>query len=173
MTASTWQLIVLRHAKSAWPEVEDHSRPLAPRGRRDAPAAGRWLREARTVPDHVVCSTALRTRQTWELVGPELGAEPTVAFDERLYDASADEVLDVVRGHPDEVRTLMIVGHNPAMQDVTLMLAGDAVGDARDVVQAAFPTSAIAVLSCPRRWSALTPGAALLTATAVPRGAKR
>lgn len=166
------RLVIVRHAKSAWPEVDDHSRPLAPRGRRDAPAAGRWLREARVVPDRVVCSTALRTRQTWDLVGPELDAEPAVVYDERLYDAGVDEVLAVVRGTPDDVRTLLVVGHNPAVQDVTLTLAGDAVGDARDQVRVAFPTSAIAVLSCPGRWSALTPGSALLTAIAVPRGAK-
>ncbi|MGF7235281.1 MAG: SixA phosphatase family protein [Frankia sp.] len=168
----TRRLIFLRHAKSAWPDVEDHSRPLAPRGRRDAPAAGRWLREARVAPDRVVCSTALRTRQTWELVGPELGAQPAVVYDERLYDANVDEVLVVVRGVPDEVQTLLIVGHNPAMQDVTLTLAGDAVGDTRDQIRAAFPTSGIAVLSCPQPWSALTPGGALLTAIAKPRGAK-
>lgn len=173
------RLVVVRHAKSAWPEVDDHSRPLAPRGRRDAPAAGRWLREAGVVPDRVVCSTALRTRQTWDLVGPELlvgpgaDAEPAVVYDERLYDAGADEVLAVVRGTPDDVRTLLVVGHNPAVQDVTLALAGDTVGDSRDQVRVAFPTSAIAVLSCPQRWSALTPGSARLTAVAVPRGAKR
>ncbi|MBL7617937.1 MULTISPECIES: histidine phosphatase family protein [unclassified Frankia] len=163
----------MRHAKSAWPEVDDHSRPLAPRGRRDAPAAGRWLREARIVPDRVVCSTALRTRETWDLAGSELGAEQAVLYDRRLYEASADEVLAVVRGTPDEVRTLLIIGHNPAMQEVTLTLAGDAVDDARDQVRVAFPTAAIAVLSCPQRWSALAPGCALLTAIAVPRGAKR
>lgn len=167
------RLVVLRHAKSAWPKTDDHSRPLAPRGRRDAPAAGRWLREARIVPDRVVCSTALRTRQTWDLVGPELGAEPAVTYDDRLYDAGADEILVVVRDTPEEIRTLLVIGHNPGLQDMTLALAGDAVGDTRDQVLAAFPTSAIAVLSCPRPWSALTPGSALLAAVAVPRGAKR
>lgn len=66
------RLVVLRHAKSAWPDDgADHERPLAPRGRRSAPAAGRRLREADCVPDLVVCSTARRTRQTWDLVFPE------------------------------------------------------------------------------------------------------
>lgn len=84
------RLVVLRHAKSAWPDgVADHERPLAPRGRRDAPAAGRWLREAGCVPDLVVCSTAGRTRQTWDLVSDELDATMPVTHDARLYRASA------------------------------------------------------------------------------------
>ena len=74
-TRETRHLIVLRHAKSAWPqEVADQDRPLGPRGLRDAPAAGRWLREHGFTPDRIVCSPTRRTRQTWELVAHELGA---------------------------------------------------------------------------------------------------
>jgi phosphohistidine phosphatase len=72
------RLVLLRHAKSAWPDVADHERPLARRGRRDAPVAGRWLRTAGRVPDRVVCSTARRARETWQLAAAELDASPTV-----------------------------------------------------------------------------------------------
>ena len=77
--------MLLRHAKSAWPDVADHERPLARRGRKDAPVAGRWLRAAGLVPDRVVCSTAKRARQTWQLAAAELEASPAVSFDRQVY----------------------------------------------------------------------------------------
>ncbi|MFF1896321.1 SixA phosphatase family protein [Streptomyces sp. NPDC058206] len=167
------RLVVLRHAKSAWPDdVADHERPLAPRGRRDAPAAGRWLREADCVPDLVVCSTASRTRQTWDLVSDEFDATTPVTHDARLYQASAGELLGVVRDIPVHVRTLMLVGHNPGVQDLVLMLAGEADGYALEQTRTKFPTSAIAVLYLLGPWSDLEPGAARLTEMVVPRGAK-
>ncbi|WP_328884936.1 SixA phosphatase family protein [Streptomyces sp. NBC_00316] len=167
------RLVVLRHAKSAWPDdVPDHERPLAPRGRRDAPAAGRWLRESDCVPDLVVCSTASRTRQTWDLVSDELDAITPVIHDARVYQASAGELLGVVRDIPARVRTLMLVGHNPGVQDLVLMLAGEADGSALERTRAKFPTSAIAVLCLPGPWPDLDPGAARLTGMIVPRGAK-
>src|ERR1700735_1567796 len=90
------RLILLRHAKSAWPDdVPDHDRPLASRGRRDAPAAGRWLRKSGYVPDRVLCSTARRTRETWQLVEEELGAHPQTVFEDRVYGASSAELLDL------------------------------------------------------------------------------
>lgn len=96
------RLVVLRHAKSAWPLPADHERPLAPCGRPDAPAAGHWLREAGCVPDLVVCSSARRVRQTWDLVAAEaeFGASTPVIYEVRLYGASADELLSVVREIP-------------------------------------------------------------------------
>ncbi|HXT88463.1 MAG TPA: histidine phosphatase family protein, partial [Trebonia sp.] len=76
------RLLLLRHAKSDWPDVADHERPLAKRGRRDAPVVGRWLRTSGYLPDAVICSTAARARQTWELVSAELpsAAPPEVHF---------------------------------------------------------------------------------------------
>src|SRR6266508_2923118 len=89
-------LLVLRHAKSDWPDgVPDAERPLAGRGRREAPLVGRWLRESGHIPDLVVCSPALRARQTWELVAGELGEAgeaPEVRFDERVYDEPASQL---------------------------------------------------------------------------------
>ncbi|MBT2395984.1 histidine phosphatase family protein [Streptomyces sp. ISL-100] len=164
------RLVVLRHAKSAWPDLPDSERPLAPRGRRDAPAAGRWLREAGCVPDLVVCSSARRTRQTWDLVAAEFGTTTPAIHDARLYGASAEELLGVVREIPAQVRTLMVIGHNPGVQELVLLLAGEAEGYALDQARTKFPTSAIAVLGVPGPWSSLEPGAARLTDMVVPRG---
>ncbi|MFF3399947.1 SixA phosphatase family protein [Streptomyces sp. NPDC002659] len=174
MTAATLRrLVVLRHAKSAWPDdVADYERPLAPRGRRDAPAAGRWLREADCVPDLALCSTARRTRRTWDLASAEFGGTTPVIHDVRLYGATEAELLDVVREAPAHVRTLLLVGHNPGLQDLVLMLAGEADGVALERTRTKFPTSAIAVLRVPGAWSDLDEGAARLTEMVVPRGAK-
>ncbi|MDX2605994.1 histidine phosphatase family protein [Streptomyces caniscabiei] len=168
------RLIVVRHAKSAWPVgVPDHERPLAPRGRRDAPAVGRALAEADCLPDLAVCSTAVRARQTWELTAAEWGTPPPVRHDARVYAAEVPELLDVVRETPDRVRTLLLVGHNPGLEELVLDLAGDALDDALDDVRAKFPTSAIAFLSWHgETWSALAPGTALLTDMIVARGRK-
>lgn len=167
------RLVVLRHAKSAWPaDVEDHDRPLAGRGRRDAPAAGRWLRDADCIPDLVVCSTAERARQTWELAAAELPARPTVRHEPRLYAADAADLLTVLRETPGDVRTLLLVGHNPGVQDLVLLLAQEALSDALERTREKFPTCAIAVLAQQDTWPRATPGRALLTDLAVPRGAR-
>ncbi|WP_221358579.1 SixA phosphatase family protein [Streptomyces beigongshangae] len=168
------RLAVLRHAKSAWPDgVPDHRRPLAPRGRRDAPAAGRALAAADCLPDLALCSTAVRARQTWELTAAEWGTPPPVRHDARLYAAEVPELLDVVREVPAEVGTLLLVGHNPGLEELVLALAGDGLGDALEDVRRKFPTSAVAVLAWHgSAWAALGPGAALLTDMIVPRGPK-
>jgi phosphohistidine phosphatase len=174
MASSTARcLILLRHAKSAWPEgVPDHERPLAPRGRRDAPAAGEWLRKADHVPDRVLCSTARRTRETWQLAEENLGAHPQAFFEDRVYGASSAEVLDLARQTPAGVRTLLIVGHDPAMRGLTLELASeqprDSEAEALGRVRAKYPTAAIAVLSFSCDWAELSPGQAHLTEFVVP-----
>lgn len=165
------RLVLLRHAKSAWPDVADHDRPLARRGRRDAPVAGRWLRAAGYLPDRVVCSTARRARQTWLLAAAELDASPRVSFDQRVYGAAAGELLDLARETAPGARTLLIVGHDPAMQELTLALASAGAGDtdALERVRFKFPTAAIAVLEFTRTWQGLGPQQAQLTAFVVPR----
>ncbi len=167
------RLILLRHAKSAWPDdVPDHERPLAPRGRRDAPAAGRWLSKSGYVPDRVLCSTARRTRETWQLAEENLGAHPQTIFEDRVYGASSVELLDLVRHTPEDIRTLLIVGHDPAMRGLTLELASEQPGDAEagalGRVRVKYPTAAIAVLAFTVGWSGLSPGEARLTNFATP-----
>ncbi|MDG9715728.1 histidine phosphatase family protein [Streptomyces sp. DH24] len=169
------RLVVLRHAKSARPEgTPDHERPLAPRGRRDAPAAGHALAEADLLPDLALCSTAVRARETWELAAGQWGTPPPVRHDPRLYAAGADELLAVVHEVPAGIATLLLVGHNPGLEDLVLGLAGDGLGDTLEQVRTKFPTSAVAVLAWHgTAWSALAPGTALLTSVTVPRGGKK
>lgn len=166
------RLVVLRHAKSAWPVgVPDHERPLAPRGHRDAPAAGWALAETDSLPDLAVCSTAVRARRTWELASAQWGTPPPVRYDARVYAADVPELLDVVRATPDHVRTLLLVGHNPGLEELVLDLVGDALDDTLDDLRTKFPTSAIAFLSWHgATWAALAPGTALLTDMIVARG---
>jgi phosphohistidine phosphatase len=157
------RLLLLRHAKSAWPEdVADHDRPLAGRGRRDAPAVGRWLRKSGYVPDLVLCSTARRARETWQLAEEELGARPRTTFERRVYGASPAELLELAHQTPSDIRTLMIVGHEPTMSDLVLELASTEPGEALERVRDKFPTAAIAVLDLRGDWSGLARGRARL-----------
>ncbi|MDX6364338.1 MAG: phosphohistidine phosphatase [Streptomyces sp.] len=169
------RLVVLRHAKSAWPVgVDDHERPLAPRGRRDAPAAGRTLAETDCLPDLALCSTALRARQTWELAAGQWGTPPPVRFEPRLYAAGVPDLLDAVHTVPDPVRTLLLIGHNPGLEELVLELAGDSLDDTLEVARTKFPTSAVAVLAWHGNgWRDLASGSALLTDLIVPRGKKQ
>ncbi|MGO8895802.1 MAG: SixA phosphatase family protein [Streptosporangiaceae bacterium] len=103
--------MLVRHAEAAGPGVPDHDRPLARRGRRDAPAVGRWLRDAHCVPDQVLCSTARRARETWQLAAVALGAAVPVIFDHDIYDASPAGLIGIIRGAPAAAGTVVVVGH--------------------------------------------------------------
>jgi len=156
--------MLLRHAKSDWPDVPDQARPLAKRGRHDAPAVGRWLRERGYRPDVVVCSTARRTRQTWELMAPELGGSPSVTFEPRAYDASALTLLYLAQELPSQYSSALLIGHNPAISDLANSLAdrsADADGPPPPPALR-FPTAAVAVLEFTGDWPDLTPGQARL-----------
>lgn len=163
MVGSTRTLVVLRHAKSAWPDgVPDAERPLAPRGRRDAPAVGRWLREHVAPVHEVVCSPALRARQTWHRVARALDAAAVpVRDDPRMYPGSAQQLLAVVRDLPDSATVALLIGHNPGMEDLVHLLSG---------TPAVLRTSALAVLTVPGDWADTGHGGATLTALATPRG---
>lgn len=159
------RLVLLRHAKSDWPDVADHERPLAKRGRRDAPVVGRWLGTSEYVPDAVVCSTALRARETWNLVSGELpGAPPVVRYEPRVYEASVLGLLMLVREFDLAWRTAMIVGHNPGLAELTAGLASPGAEE----VSHAFPTAAIAVLGLPGPWAEAAPGDGRLLAFTIP-----
>jgi phosphohistidine phosphatase len=160
----THRLILLRHAKSDWPEnVPDHDRPLAKRGRRDAPNVGRWLRQHGHVPDVVICSTATRTRQTWELVCAKLhGHTPAVTFEPRAYAASAMNLLYLAREQQESTGTALIIAHNPGTSELASSLAGTS----RDELN--FPTAGVAVLEIRRHWADLGPGDARLVAFVTP-----
>lgn len=162
-------LLLLRHAKAVRPERSagsDIERPLATRGRVDAAAAGRWLTEHGYRPDLVLCSTAVRTRQTWEHTGADGG---DVWYDRRIYNADQDELLDVVQEAPPAARTVLLVGHAPGVPWLAETLApGNSA--AHDRMRAKFPTSGLAVLEHTSRWSDLAPGTARLADFVIPRG---
>jgi phosphohistidine phosphatase len=168
VTART--LLLLRHAKSDWAEaVPDHERPLAARGQREAPLVGQWLHEHGTTPDLVVCSPATRVRQTWELVAAELPSAPEVKIDDRVYEASAGALLSMVAEAPDSVTTLMVVGHNPSMEELADLLAGEGAAKALDRMARKFPTAAMAVLAFDGSWAELEPAGARLADFVVAR----
>ena len=175
------RLVVLRHAKSAYPPgVLDHDRPLAERGVRDAKAAGAWLRENVGLPDHVVVSSARRTRGTWTLVAGPLGyigaagydvdSPGPLTIDPRIYDASAGTLVGVLRELPERATTVVLVGHNPGCEDLVAHLAGTSDPEAAATLAIKYPTSGIAVLDVPVPWAALTARCAHLAVFHVPRG---
>ena len=165
----TRRLMLLRHAKSDWPDVPDRDRPLAKRGRRDAPVMGRWLRDQGYLPDVVVCSAARRTRETWELVARELGGSPSVTFEPRAYAASAQTLLYLVAELPAACRAALLIGHNPAIAELAASLAQPPDGNGELSPPAIkFPTAAVAILEFSGPWSRLTPGHARLVAFTTP-----
>lgn len=158
----TRTLILLRHAKSAWPpDTADALRPLAERGRRDAPAVGHWLRHHVPAIDRVVCSCAVRAVQTWELAAAQLPTAPSVRQDERLYGADAADLLTVVRELPPQASTAALVGHNPGLEDFLTLLTG---------ALEPLKTSTIAVIRAPDRWDTTQADSCTLVTLATPRG---
>ena len=184
---TTRRLILLRHAKSDWPDVPDQDRPLAKRGRRDAPRIGRWLHEHSYQPDVVVCSAALRTRQTWDLVAPELGGSPAVRFEPRAYAASALTLLYLAQELPTRYRTALFIAHNPGLSELAASLAappGTALGgpgmsagmslgmsratDNGHHPSISLPTAGVAVVEFTGDWPSLTPAQARLVSLTTP-----
>jgi phosphohistidine phosphatase len=161
------RLMLLRHAKSDWPDVPDRDRPLAKRGRRDAPVIGRWLRDHGYLPDTVICSAARRTRQTWELVARELGGSPWVTFEPRAYAASAMTLLYLVRELSATSQAALLIGHNPGVADLATSLARPPDHDDAPIT---FPTAAVAILAVSGDWADLFPGQARLLDYATPAG---
>ena len=155
------RLIVMRHAKSDWSTgVADHDRPLAARGRREAALAGTWLRKHVGHVDLALCSSATRTRQTWKRVAKQLDREPELRVDDRLYAASSKRLTGVIRELPGTVGTVLLLGHNPGVEDLVAELTG---------VWCAMKTSSIAVLSSRSGWPDAGFRWARLDATATPR----
>lgn len=163
-------LLLLRHAKSGYPDgVVDHERPLAPRGIREAGLAGDWIRANAPIVDAVLCSTATRTRET--LARTRIDA-PT-EFVDQLYDSTPGVTLDVINGLEQvfdfDVRTLLVVGHEPTTSELALGLSADGDQAAVEQIAMKYPTSAVAVLRTAEPWSRLELRSATLIAFHVPR----
>ncbi len=142
------RLLLLRHAKSdmAKPGQADRDRALNARGRSAAPIVGGYLEKHGLVPDLAIISTAARTRETWSLLAPHLSRVPKVAFEDRLYNAGPDLILDVVQEAPRSAATLLVVGHNPGLHALAIALGVSGEVEARASLGEKFPTSALAVI---------------------------
>lgn len=165
-------LVLIRHAKAASPEgVADHGRPLADRGRRDAPEAGRWLRSHGVAPQLTVVSGALRTRETYELVSAELETPPAERITDDAYYAGSEQLLDLIRALPPDTSSAMLIAHNPGIGTLARALddGASAVADTSRM-RAGFPTSSVAVFAVEGAWADLDPGTARLTGFTVARG---
>jgi phosphohistidine phosphatase len=167
------RLYLLRHAKSSWdePTLVDHERPLAPRGRRAVKVMAKHLRREGIAPQLVLCSSSRRTRQTLTRIAPGLGKSADVQIRSKLYAASAPELLEVLREVPDGVESVMVIGHNPGIQDLALSLARDGPQITR--VRGKFPTAALATLEFRAAWRELAPGSAELVSFVKPKELSR
>lgn len=158
-------LFLLRHAKSSWddPELEDHDRPLARRGRKACRKLAEHVRREGVRPELVLCSSARRAVETLELIADALGDVP-VEFEDGLYAADPERLLVRLRALPETVSSALLVGHNPALQDLAATLASGPTALAQ-----AFPTGALASFRFERPWSELGPGGTELVGYVVPR----
>ena len=163
MTTKSKHLVLLRHAKSSWddPSLADHDRPLAPRGRDAAERISEYLRREQTPVALVLCSSARRARETLELVSPP----GEIQLERELYGATAAQLLERIRRVPEEVSAVMLIGHEPAIRDLAVML----IGRTSELADRKFPTGALATLTFTGPWSALAPARAELSAFVRPR----
>ena len=165
-------LLVLRHAKSSWSDggLSDHDRPLNDRGVREAPRMALHLVHAVPRPARVLCSTALRARQTLDAVLAALPAPPPpVSLEPELYLAPAARLLARLHELPPETEVALLVGHNPGLEDLVRGLAGDGDPEAAARLDEGLKTATLAVLRLSGPWSALGPGKARLEALVRPR----
>jgi phosphohistidine phosphatase len=167
----TRRLGLLRHAKSSYPAgVADHDRPLSARGRRDAPVAGQVLLDRLGTIDLVLVSSAARTQQTWALAEAAWRTPPRARTEQRIYEATPEQVLDVIREVPESVATLVLVGHVPGVSDLALDLTGTGDSDAVERMTTKFPTAALACLAVDVVWGNLRRGGGRLTSFDIARG---
>lgn len=150
------QLLIFRHAKSAWDTeaATDFDRPLAARGKRDAPKMGRWLLQQGLIPDYVVCSPAKRAKQTAKLVTAELNIDKgQLIMDQRIYDAGPQSLLQVLADCPKDARLVLLVGHNPGVEMLLEHLCGSEISIPDD--GKVLPTATLAHMQMPSDWADL------------------
>lgn len=165
------RLLLLRHTKSSWddPRLRDHDRPLADRGRDALPRLRHYLAQHAPPIDLVLCSTALRAQQTFEGVRSALHADVEVSIERALYLPAVSTLIFRLRAVPEPVRGVLLVGHNPSLEDLIGALAG--TGESEALAQAAtkVPTGALADLRVPVAFSALDPGVCHLESLVLPK----
>ncbi|HVZ90670.1 MAG TPA: histidine phosphatase family protein [Rhizomicrobium sp.] len=168
------RLLLLRHAKAEAAAADDHNRALIARGQKDSVRIGRFLREDVYLPDHILCSDSRRTRETLGLILPELAASPTVHYLRELYLAEPEVIFAAIRRAPEKSGCLMVVGHNPGLEQAALALAvppADKKSRKRyDAMKEKFPTCAVAVIDFETaRWQEVGPGRGDLDAFVRPK----
>lgn len=165
-------IYLLRHAKSSWKDkaAEDIDRPLNKRGRKAAAAMADYLTAQGIAPAQILCSPARRTRETLEQMEEKLNSAIPIRFEKGIYLAEAPTLLRRLRRLSDALPSVMVVGHNPGLERLALMLAGDGEPEARDRLAQKFPTGALAVLTAEaEHWRALEPGCGYLASFVRPK----
>ena len=158
-------LLLLRHAKAARDSDtgRDFDRPLAPRGKSEAPAMGRDIARLGLIPDHAIVSPARRTRETWDLASTVWTHSPSARLVDAIYEASVETLLQLVRSTPPTVQCLMLVGHNPGIEDLAADLAGPGSDAKAEVAMSAkFAPGALAVLQFGCDWAEVDPDGGIL-----------
>jgi phosphohistidine phosphatase len=164
-------LVLVRHGKSSWDyDVDDHERPLSGRGRRDAEALGRLLSQRSLRPDLVLCSTATRTKQTWDYAKAGGATAGEIQYLRDIYHAWVPELLTLIRDVPDEIHTLLVLGHAPGIPDLVEHVCIRTDSPDWTQMDNKFPTSALAVVNVPGPWAELGKDRAELASFVVPRG---
>lgn len=169
--AGVTRLWLLRHAKSSWhdPGLPDRLRPLTQRGRKATAKLARHMESSRIEPELVLCSPAVRATQTWEGVRTGLPPGTRMVLDEAIYAAAADALFERVRRLPEEIESVLVIGHNPGLGDLAHELIGGGDPSLRERLATKFPTGALAGLQLPGAWQDLQWGHAMLDGYVVPR----
>jgi phosphohistidine phosphatase len=163
-------VILLRHAKSSWSDstLSDIDRPLAPRGERAARRIAKYMRKKSMHPALVLCSPSVRTRQTLDAIEPSLGKSCLVELSPELYAATDGQLLERLQALPESVDSVMLIGHNPGLHDLAIVLASRSADLER--LKEKFPTGALAAFAVSSEtWASLSPGDAELVDYVVPR----
>ena len=165
------RLILLRHAKSAWPDgAADRERPLAGRGRKAAPVIGTYMAREKLIPDLALVSPARRAQETWKLVRRALSKKVSEREAPDIYEVSADRILDVIRIVEPGIRTLLIVGHTPGLENAASLIAPDGDADAVGRMREKFPTAGLAVIDLDLDgWDEIAAGTGYLERFVTPR----
>jgi len=165
------RLYLLRHAKSSWddPELRDHDRPLAPRGRKAAKSMADYMKANGYRPALILCSSATRARQTMDLAAGWLKHDAAVEIDAGIYDTGAPgELVEIISRAPPEAESVLVIGHNPVMQELALVLLAE--GEPVAPIRRKLPTAALVVLDLPiEGWTGLEPGTASLADYRTPK----
>jgi len=154
------RLLLLRHSKAerSEPGTKDISRVLIDRGRKDAARIGAYMAAHALVPDRVILSPAARTQETWKYAATAFRPAPAAMSSERIYDATPHCILSVIKDTPPSAHTLLVVGHNPGLHDLALMLVAAGDIDARELLREKLPTSGLVIIDFAfDNWSKLHP----------------